>query len=159
MIQQLKRYKLVLWKSVKPCPLIMHTFMLHQPKFGRRYSKMIVYDVCINLQTGFVGVASSFARMYTSRLKVKQKAKIVNCRWAGFFWELLVCLWQNRRQYHGQVTIQPLLKNLLAGAALVWPNATFFNSWSSLVPELPFHAWSTKLESDKACLWMSNTQL
>ena len=59
--------------------------MLHQPKFGRRYSKMIVYDVCINLQTGIVGVASSFARMYTSRLKVKQKAKIVNCRWAGFF--------------------------------------------------------------------------
>ena len=80
---------------------------------------MIVYDVCMNLQTGLVGLVSSFALTYTSRLKVKQKGKIVNCRWAGSFGELLVCSWQNRRLYYGQATIQPLLKNLLAGAALV----------------------------------------
>ena len=41
--------------------------------------KMIINSVCINLQADFVGVASSFARMRTSCLKVKQKAKIVNC--------------------------------------------------------------------------------
>ena len=48
--------------------------------FDRCYSKTSVDGVCINLQADFVGVASSFARTYTSHLKVKQKAKIVNCR-------------------------------------------------------------------------------
>ena len=67
-------------------------FMLHQPKFWKMlYSKTIVYGVCINLQADFVGVTSSFARICTSHLKVKQKAKIVNCRWAGPFGKLLVC--------------------------------------------------------------------
>ena len=37
-------------------------FMLHQPKFWQTYSKMCVYSVCINLQTDFVGVASSLQR-------------------------------------------------------------------------------------------------
>ena len=36
-------------------------FFINQ-NFGRRYSKMIVYDVCINLQADFVGVASSFCK-------------------------------------------------------------------------------------------------
>ena len=53
--------------------------------------RLHVYGVCINLQADFVGVASSFCKdMYTSRLKVKKKAKIINCRWAGSFEELLV---------------------------------------------------------------------
>ena len=63
--------------------------------FGRRYSKTVVYGVCINLQADFVGVGSSFTRTYASRLKVKQKAKIINYRWAGFFGELLVCFVAN----------------------------------------------------------------
>ena len=63
-------------------------FMFHQPKFWQTILKTIVYGVCINLQADFVGVASSFARTYTSCLKVKLKAKIVNCRWAGSFGEL-----------------------------------------------------------------------
>ena len=54
------------------------------------YSRKIVYSVCIKLQADFVGVASSFARICTSHLKGEQKAKIVNCRWAGSFGELLV---------------------------------------------------------------------
>ena len=45
--------------------------------------------VCINLQADIVGVASSFARICTSHLK--QKAKIINRRWAGHFGKLLVC--------------------------------------------------------------------
>ena len=53
--------------------------------------KTVVYGVCINLQADFVGVASSFARICTNHLKVKQKAKIINCRWAGSFGKLLVC--------------------------------------------------------------------
>ena len=67
-----------------------HLYCIDQ-NFGRCYSKTIVYGLCINLQADFVGVASSFARICTSRLKVKQKAKIINCRWAGSFGELLVC--------------------------------------------------------------------
>jgi len=47
--------------------------------------------VCINLQADFVGVTQSFARICTSRLKVKQKAKIINCRSTGSYGELLVC--------------------------------------------------------------------
>ena len=82
---------------------------------------MIVYGMRINLQADFVGVASSFARICASRLKlkVKQKAMIINCRWAGSFRKLLVCFAANQRQYHDHMTIQPLLKNLLARATLV----------------------------------------
>ena len=68
------------------------TLMLHQPKFWQTlHSKTSVYGVCINLQAEFVGVVSPFARTHTSCLMVKQKANIVNCRWAGFFGEFLVC--------------------------------------------------------------------
>ena len=91
--------------------------MLHQPKFWQMLLKTIVYSVCINLQADLFGVASSFARMCTSRLKVKQKAKIVNCRWAGSFGKLLVCF--AAKTSVNNMTIQPLLKNLLTRATLV----------------------------------------
>ena len=90
--------------------------MLHRPKF---WQMVLKNSVCINLQADFVGVASSFARICISRLKVKQKAKIINCRWAGSFGKLLVCFAQNHRQYHDHMTMQLLLKIHLAGATLV----------------------------------------
>ena len=97
--------------------MVLRTYNLRciNHNFGRRYSKAIVFEA------GFVGVASYFARMYTSHLKVKQKTMIVNCRWAGFFGELLVCFVAKPSpiSWSTQVTIQPLLKNLLAGATLV----------------------------------------
>ena len=70
---------------------MIKTIYFASTKIWQTLLKTIVYGVCINLQTDFVGVVSSFARMYTSRLKVKQRAKIVNSRWAGSFGELLVC--------------------------------------------------------------------
>ena len=49
--------------------------MQKKKKLWQMLLKMIIYSVCINLQADFVGVASSFAKVRTSRLKVKQKAK------------------------------------------------------------------------------------
>jgi len=46
--------------------------------------------------------------MYTNRLQVKQKAKIVNYRWAVFFGELLVCF--AAKPYASVMVKQPLLK-------------------------------------------------
>ena len=94
-------------------------------------------------------------------LKIKLKAKIINCRWTDFFWRAVsVCFPAKCHQYHDHVAVIPtiltLLKSYLVQATkirLVWLKANFINSYSSLVPKLSFHAWSIKLDSGKACMW------
>ena len=56
---------------------------LMHPNFGRRYSKVMnVYYTCMKLHVQYVGV--QFLWLITSALtspKIKQKPKIINCRW------------------------------------------------------------------------------
>ena len=66
------------------------------PSIGRRYSKVIVYSVCMNLQVDFVRVVSSCGQLqaYSPKQGLKNQARgqIVNCRWTDSFGELLVYL-------------------------------------------------------------------
>ena len=93
-------------------------FMLHQPKFWQTPLKNDYLQRVHNLQADLVGMVSFFARICTSHLKVKQKANIVNCRWASFFGDLLVCFAVKPLPISWSSDCSTLIENLLAGATL-----------------------------------------
>ena len=67
------------------------------PNFGRRYSKrIIVYYMCINLQSDFVRVASWIITNVLTKIgpEDQAKSKTINCRWADWlFWRAVGLQW------------------------------------------------------------------